>query len=119
MKERKIPAKGEGEGWIESLGLNRCGLLPLEWFGNEILLCSTGNYGHFVVVVVCPLRATPTAYGCSQARGEIRVAAAGLHHSHSNSGSESHLQPMPQLMAMLDPEPTEQGQGSNLRPHRC
>jgi len=25
-------------------GVNRCKLLPLEWTGNEILLCSTGNY---------------------------------------------------------------------------
>ena len=29
--------------------------------------------------------------------------AASLHHSHSNSGSESHLQPTPQLMATPDP----------------
>ena len=28
-------------------------------------------------------RATPTAYGGSQARGLIRAVAAGLHHSHS------------------------------------
>ena len=26
------------------LGINRCGLLPLEWISNEILMCSTGNY---------------------------------------------------------------------------
>ena len=31
------------------------------------------------------------AYGCSQARGWIRAAAAILHHSHSNMGSELHL----------------------------
>ena len=34
------------------------------------------------------LRATPTAYGGSQARGQIGVVAAGLRHSHSNAGSE-------------------------------
>ena len=28
---------------------------------------------------------------------------AGLHHSHSNAGSELRLQPLPQLMAMPDP----------------
>ena len=28
------------------------------------------------------------AYGSSQARGQIGAAAASLHHSHSNSGSE-------------------------------
>ena len=31
--------------------------------------------------VFCPYRAAPTAYGGSQARGWIRVTAAGLHHS--------------------------------------
>ena len=33
----------------------------------------------------------------------IRAAAAGLHYSHSNSGSESHLPPTPQLTATPDP----------------
>ena len=33
------------------------------------------------------LRATPEAYRRSQARGRIGVAAAGLHHGHSNAGS--------------------------------
>ena len=36
-------------------------------------------------------RAAPAAYGSSQARGGIRAAAAGLHHSHSNTGSEPRL----------------------------
>ena len=48
-------------------------------------------------------RAVPTAYGDSQARDLFRATAAGLHHSHSNTGSESHLQPTPQLAAMPDP----------------
>ena len=34
-------------------------------------------------------RAAPTAYGSSQVRGRIRAAAAVLHRSHSNAGSES------------------------------
>ena len=42
-------------------------------------------------------RAIPATYGSSQARGQIRAAAAGLCHSHSNAGSEPHLQPMTQL----------------------
>ena len=48
-------------------------------------------------------RAAPTAYGGSLARGQIRAVATGLHHSHSNAGSELHLRPTPQLTAMLDP----------------
>ena len=48
-------------------------------------------------------RAAPTAYGGSQARGPIGAVATGLRQSHSNTGSEPHLQPTPQLMAMGDP----------------
>ena len=48
-------------------------------------------------------RATPTAYRGSQARGQIRVAAASLHHSRSNTGTKPCLRPTPQLMAMPDP----------------
>ena len=56
-------------------------------------------------------------YGGSQARGLIGAVAAGLRQSHSNEGSEPCLQPTPQLMAMQDPGPTEQGQGLNLHLH--
>ena len=59
----------------------------------------------------CLFRATPTAYGGSQHRGQIRAIAASLH-SHSNARSEPHLQPTPQLRATPEPSPTEQGQGS-------
>ena len=33
------------------------------------------------------LRAAPTTYGSSQARGQIGAVAANLHHSHGNTGS--------------------------------
>ena len=36
-------------------------------------------------------RAAPVAYGSSAVRGLIRAAAAGLHHSHGNAGSELHV----------------------------
>ena len=52
----------------------------------------------FVLFCFCLLsffRAALTAYGGSQARGLIGVVAAGLRHSHSNAGSEPHLQPTP------------------------
>ena len=47
------------------------------------------------------------AYGSSQASGAIGATAVGLHHSHSDSGSKTHLRPTPQLTAMLDPQLTE------------
>ena len=41
------------------------------------------------------LMAVPVAYGSSQARDQIRAAAAGLHHSHGNTRHELHMQPTP------------------------
>ena len=63
------------------------------------------------------LRATEVAYGSSQARGQIGAIAADLHRSHGNMGSKTHLVSTPQLMTMLHPQPTEEGQGSNPHPH--
>ena len=57
----------------------------------------------FFFSVFCLFRDTPTAYGGSQARGPIGAVAAGLHHSHSKAGSETHLRPTPQLTATPDP----------------
>ena len=62
-------------------------------------------------------RAAPAVYGGSQARSLIGAAAASLRQSHSNVGSQLHLRPTPQLTAIPDPSPTEQGQGSNPKPH--
>ena len=55
-----------------------------------------------VVVVVVISWAAPTAYGGSQARGQIGAVGTGLRQSHSNSGSEPRLRPTPQLMATPD-----------------
>ena len=57
----------------------------------------------FAVVVVLLFRAASAAYGRSQAKGHIGAAAASLHHSHSNVGSELYLRAVPQLTATLDP----------------
>ena len=58
-------------------------------------------------------RVASATYWSSLARGWIGVTAPGLSHSHSNTGSEPHLQPTPPLTAMPDPKPTKQGQGLN------
>ena len=62
-------------------------------------------------------RATPLPYGGSQARFRIGATDAGLRHSHTNTRSDPCLQSIPQLRAMLDPQPTERGQKLNLHPH--
>ena len=58
---------------------------------------------HLILFYFSLFRAAPVAYGGSQARDRIGAAAAGLCHSHSNVGSETHLQPTPQLTATPDP----------------
>ena len=45
----------------------------------------------FSFFVFCLFRATPVAYGGSQARGQGGAVAASLHYSHSNARSESSL----------------------------
>ena len=45
------------------------------------------------------LTAASVAYGGSRARVQIGAVAFGLHHSHSNAGSELHLRIKPQLVA--------------------
>ena len=55
----------------------------------------------FYLFIFLPFRATPKAYGGSQARDLISATAAGLHHS--STRSEPSLQPIPQLMAMPYP----------------
>ena len=59
----------------------------------------------FYLFIFCLLGAAATAYRGSQAaKGGIRDVATGLHHSHSNTGSEPHLWPTRQLTATPDPQ---------------
>ena len=55
-------------------------------------------WGIVFFLFACLFRTAHSAYGSCQAKGQIGVAAAGLHHSHSNTGSKPCLQPIPQLM---------------------
>ena len=82
---------------------------PISWnisskyvFLSIFILCGHFIYFYFVFIYLL-FRASSMAYGSSQARGWIGAAATGLHHSHSNAGSELHLRPTPQLPATLDP----------------
>ena len=45
-------------------------------------------YTHIYMSVCVCVYAALMAYGSSQARGQTRAIAAGLHHSHSNEESE-------------------------------
>ena len=75
-------------------------------FCNFLYVCLCEYVPQLRTAVFLLLRATAEAYGSSQARGcrgWIGTSAAGLHCSHRNTGSKPCLQPIPQLMAMLDP----------------
>ena len=78
---------------VISTSLSFTWLIPSPFY---ILLLVPSNE-FFFFLVFCPFRATPEAYGGSQAN------AASLYQSHSNAGSDPHLWPTPQLTAMLDP----------------
>ena len=53
-----------------------------------ILLLCTDTKGFGITFFFFLFRTTLAAYGNSWTRGRIRVAAAGLHHSHRNTRSE-------------------------------
>ena len=57
----------------------------------------------YLFIYVLLFRATPMAYGGSQARGPIEAVATGLRLSLSNAGSELCLPPTPEFTASPDP----------------
>ena len=57
------------------------------------------------ICLFCLLRATPMAYGESQARGPIGAVDTGLYRSYSNARSKPCLRPIPQLRATPDLQP--------------
>ena len=79
----------------------------------QLGLCDGTNHIFFLFL----FRATPAAYGSSQARGQIGASAASLHRRPGNRESKSHLRPTPHLTKTSAPRPSEQGQESNPHLH--
>ena len=79
------------------------GVVKSTWLLSTITMSNLFVFILTYIYLFLLFRATPTAYGGSQARGPIRATAANLLHSHSNPGSEPCLRPLPQLMATPDP----------------
>ena len=63
---------------------------------------------YLFIYLFCFLGPHPRHIGSSQAWSQNRAAAAGLCYSHCSAGSEPRLQPTPQLIATLDPQPTSE-----------
>ena len=71
-------------------------LFPIgTWFSNaSSALCFwplSPHYNRCFFFFFCLLKAAPVTYGSSQARGGIRAAAAGLHHSPTATRDPSHI----------------------------
>ena len=79
-------------GWTDFLGV-----ITVSWIMGMLFKASS-----FILFYYYFFRATSAAYGNSQARCQIGMGAAGLHHSHSNVGSKPRLQITPQLTATPD-----------------
>ena len=88
------------------------------FFMSVSLFCFVGRFICAIYFLcVCFLGLHPWYMDVSRLRGPIGATAAGLRHSNSNATSQPHLRPIPELMAMPDPQHTDQGQGSNLHPY--
>ena len=93
---------------------SHCTVTTLGESGERIQMIS-----YFNLIFIFLFRATPVAYGSSQARGWIRATAASLHRSHSNARSNNicDLWCCWRQCQLLNPP--EQGQGLNPSPHKC
>ena len=65
------------------------------------ILCTFRSLSSFFFFFFFLFRAAPEAYGCSQARGQIRAIV--LAYATATAQDPSRLKTTPQLMAMLDP----------------
>ena len=78
------------------IGAEKCGGADTNTLNVEMALeLGLWRLEAFCLFVCLLFRATPAAYGDSQARGLIRATAAGPCHSHSITRSKLHLQPTP------------------------
>ena len=92
-------------------------LFELSLESQRVFYTQSTSQSRLALYVFFLFRTTPVAYESSQSRGQIKAVAAGLQHNHSDARSKLHLRPAPQLMAMPDTEPIEQGWVLSLHPH--
>ena len=93
--EAKSPWSWYGQVWFPLKPVSlACKELPFRCIFEG--LSSVCIFSPFFFFFFCPFRATPTAYGASQAKGLMGSVAASLHHSHSGARSEPRLWPTQQ-----------------------
>ena len=97
LKDKNIERKGKKLGrmligwvWVIKRRIKNWKEVAGTGLGTQVV--ATGGYALiYLFFIFCFFRAAPVARGVSQARGQIRATAAGLHYTHSNAGSEPHL----------------------------
>ena len=95
-----LPVCGTGPGARARTSFLNLQASPEREEGGLTLLYIVFYLMYFFIFTFSLFRATLSAHGSSQTKGQIRAAAASLHHSHA--GSEPCLQPTPKLTATLD-----------------
>ena len=99
--EKRSPRDGQGSAQVGPAAVpldqqSFCSFTLL-FFPNPLKELSSVSYffkiyfSIYLLIYFCLFRATPMAYGSSQAKEQIGAIAAGLNHSHGNVGSESCL----------------------------
>ena len=98
------PVDGPNDPWKESRGFPGLISVLLPKFFLFVSQCTVYQLTLLISFFLFAFsRATPMAYGGSQARGLIGAIAAALCQSHSNARSKPCPQPTPQLTATPDP----------------
>ena len=107
----------EVKGGVPKVSRQKCDFLSLHEYVCH-MYPQNGTSGCFVFL----FRAAPVADGSSQYRGQIGASAVGLCQPPQPMPATTTAMPglsrIWDLAVTLDPESTEQGQGSNPHPHR-
>ena len=90
LRSGRIFSPGPLFGWANCLGSKVKLSLYLEVSFDDYfpVIKESVIYLIFIYLFILLCRGAPVAYGSSPARGQIRGAAASLHHCHSNTRSE-------------------------------
>ena len=104
LNDRKQPVLwwgkwGQGHPNIRSVLSYQRGTLSFDWrtfwevpphWLKALNSVASASLFFFLCLCVSSYKASPSAYGDSQARGRIGAIAAGVYHSHSNARSPTH-----------------------------
>ena len=88
---------------IQAISRTYTQLTATPWFFSNRVRPGTKPTSSWILVGLCTTEPRWELLEIPSLGVKIGAAAAGLHHSHSDTGSEPHLWPMQQLVEMPDP----------------